>query len=305
MAHHEAGQEQELRRWSWPWIRRELRGYAEALGLAYVVVTFLFTTVGVVGASMLPTLDGGPGSQNVMKSLLTGDRVFIPKYDTWLRRLGVLGEYERGEVVVLRPPLNSPSAQVTGERKFFIKRIVAVPGDVLRIEAGQVIVNGHPVDQSLLELPGTLEIAPTDFPVITQSGGQLTGANVPFVRSGTTPVPRHTVTADYPPAVASDDPVLQLYFGSTLDALTPLPEDAPEDIPFVHEIVIPEGHYFVVGDNRSAGGSEDSRLFGPVPAISIAGRATAVIWPPVRNGGLNWRLLDIPEAFTEIPESGS
>ncbi len=304
MTNHETGSDPAVRRWTWPWVRRELRGYAEALAIAYIVITFLFTTVGVVGASMLPTLDGGPGSQALVQSLLTGDRVFIPKYDTWLRRAGLLGEYERGEIVVLRPPTNSPSAQITGERSFFIKRIVAVPGDTLRIEEGQVIVNGHPIDQSVLEVPGAGEIAPLDFPVITQAAGHITGANVPFVNAGPTLVPRHTVAGDYPPAVPSDDPVLQLYFGSTLEALAPLPASAPDGTPFVHELVIPEGHYFVIGDNRSMGGSEDSRLFGPVPSVSIAGRVSAVIWPPRRDGQWNWRLLDIPGAFGEIPETG-
>ena len=64
---------------------------------------------------------------------------------------------------------------------------------------------------------------------------------------------------------------------------------------------MPEGHYFVMGDNRSAGGSEDSRLFGPVPALSIAGRASAVIWPPRRDGEWNWRRLEPPETFTRVP----
>lgn len=290
-------------RWTWPWIRKEARGYAEALAIAYIVVTFLFTTVGVVGASMLPSLDGGPGSQALLQSLLTGDRVFIPKYDTWLRRAGILGEYQRGEVVVLRPPPNAPTAQITGERDFFIKRIAAVPGDSLRIDAGQVIVNGHPIDQAFIGENGIVEIAPVDFPVISQSGGELTGVHIPFVSAGSVPVPRHTPAGDHPPAVSPEDEWVQLYFGSSLAALAPIPDDAPEGTPFVHEIVIPAGHYFVVGDNRGAGGSEDSRLFGPVPALSIAGRASAVIWPPARDGEWNWRFLGIPAAFESVPPS--
>ncbi len=79
---------------------REVRGYAEALAIAFLVVTFAFTTVGVVGSSMRPTLDGGVGSSNILRSLLTGDRVFIPKFDTWLRRAGVLGAYPRGTIAV-------------------------------------------------------------------------------------------------------------------------------------------------------------------------------------------------------------
>ena len=57
----------------------------------------------------------------------TGDRVFIPKFDTWLRRLGVLGEYDRGDIVVVREPENAPSLRTQNRRSFFIKRVIAQP----------------------------------------------------------------------------------------------------------------------------------------------------------------------------------
>ena len=72
-------------------------------------------------------------------------------------------------------------------------------------------------------------------------------------------------------------------------------------MPFVHEIILPEDTYFVMGDNRGLGGSEDSRYFGPVPALSVAGRATAVIWPRRRNGRVELARLTPPEAFEEVP----
>src|SRR5690606_23163883 len=150
---------------------REVRGYAEALAIAYLVVTFVFTTVGVVGTSMEPNLDGGQGRGNLLQSLLTGDRVFIPKFDTWLRRMGVLGEYERGAVVVLREPANAPTALTTGKRNFFIKRVIGQPGDRVRIESGQVYVNDVAVDQSFITDAGTVPVAPVDFPeVVVQDG---------------------------------------------------------------------------------------------------------------------------------------
>ncbi|MGH2943081.1 MAG: signal peptidase I [Solirubrobacteraceae bacterium] len=48
-------------------------------------------------------------------------------------------------------------------------------------------------------------------------------------------------------------------------------------------IVVPAGHYFLMGDNR--GNSDDSRYWGPVPRNQIIGRAVATYWPPRRIGG--------------------
>jgi signal peptidase I len=280
----------------------EVRGYAEALAIAFLVVTFVFNTVGVVGSSMRPTLHGGAGG-SVLQSLLTGDRVFIPKYDTWLRRAGVLGPFPRGDVVVVREPANAPTAQERERRPFFIKRVIARGGDTVRIDDGEVIVNGVTIDQGFITDSGEIDPDPIDFPVISIEDGQVTGLHVRFATTlGGTAVPQLPSSA-LPPAVPVSDPRVQLYYGATLESLAPIPADAPDDEPFLHQIVIPDGQYWLMGDNRqaSAGGSEDSRYFGPVEGITIAGRATAVIWPPRRDGAWNWRRLGPPEAFAEIP----
>jgi signal peptidase I len=50
------------------------------------------------------------------------------------------------------------------------------------------------------------------------------------------------------------------------------------------EITIPPDHYFMMGDNRASGQSQDSRFWGPVPRDWIIGKAFATYWPPKKIG---------------------
>ena len=276
---------------------REVRGYAEALVIAYLVVTFLFTTVGVVGTSMEPNLDGGDGRGNLLQALLTGDRVFIPKYDTWLRRIGLLGNYERGAVVVLREPANAPNALLFGKRNFFIKRVVGLPGDRLRIEGGQVYVNGEAVDQRFITDEADFRVATVNFPMVVVEDGAVQALVMGFNVTPTGVAVPDLPMADAPrPAIPVADPRVQLFYGNVVSNVE-VPAGTPEGTPVVLDFTVPEGTYFVMGDNRSRGGSEDSRYFGPVDSIAIAGRATAVIWPPRRDGEWNFRGLPAPASL--------
>ena len=85
-----------------------------------LIITFLYQPVRVEGISMLPRL-------------VDQDRLFINKFVYHFESI------ERGDVVVFRYPRNPQLS--------YIKRVVAVPGDTLRIDRGQVYVNDKPLSE--------------------------------------------------------------------------------------------------------------------------------------------------------------
>ena len=114
----------------------------QALFVAFLIVTFLVTTVGISGDSMQPTLR-------------SGERAFVPKYEVWLHRLGI-GGFERGDVVYFRAPAEVEEGRVGVPllgltiRPFFIKRVVAVAGDEVRMDEGVLFINGERLNEAYL-----------------------------------------------------------------------------------------------------------------------------------------------------------
>jgi signal peptidase I len=107
-----------------------LRRWTEALVVALLVVTFGATTVGIEGSSMAPTLQDG-------------DRAFVPRYETWLGRLGA-SSWTYGDVIYFRAPGDEPRSlfeRLTGG-PYLIKRVVARAGDVVELRSGRLLVNG-------------------------------------------------------------------------------------------------------------------------------------------------------------------
>jgi signal peptidase I len=103
-----------------PPLRRELRSWtrdlAIALGLAIVVMIFLYQPVKVEGTSMYPLLSDQ-------------ERIFINKFVYRFEPI------ERGDVVVFWYPLD--------RSKSFIKRVVGLPGETIEIRAGHVYIDAE------------------------------------------------------------------------------------------------------------------------------------------------------------------
>ncbi len=98
-----------------------IRDLLISAGASILIITFLYQPVRVEGTSMLPRLEDR-------------DRLFINKFVYHVTAI------ERDDVVVFRYPRDP--------EKSYIKRVIALPGDRLRIDHGQVWLNGQQLDES-------------------------------------------------------------------------------------------------------------------------------------------------------------
>jgi signal peptidase I len=102
-----------------------LRDLVISVVVSAFIIIFLYQPVRVEGTSMLPMLEDQ-------------DRLFINKVAYRV------GEIHRGDVVVFLYPHD--------HEKSYIKRVIALPGDTLRIDHGEVIVNGERVKESYVPM---------------------------------------------------------------------------------------------------------------------------------------------------------
>jgi signal peptidase I len=192
------------------------KSFFPVLLIVLVLRSFLVEPFQIPSGSMIPTLE-------------VGDFILVNKY-TYGLRLPVVGtkivdinEPKRGEVMVFIPPHDS---------RYFIKRVVGLPGDTIRYEDKVLYINDERVPSQ-----------PIDQVEIEMSNGMM--------QSG-------------------------ILLNETLGEVEHETQimNAPSRDGGRTVWVVPEGHYFMMGDNRD--NSADSRVWGAVPEQNIVGKAFAV-----------------------------
>jgi signal peptidase I len=104
---------------------RLLRDVVGAVLLAVFVIVFVYRPVKVEGTSMMPNLDDE-------------ERIFINQFTY---RFGI-SDIKRGDTIVFWYP-NDPS-------KSYIKRVIALPGERVSIDDGEVYINRRPLAEPYL-----------------------------------------------------------------------------------------------------------------------------------------------------------
>jgi signal peptidase I len=194
--------------------------------------TFLLEPFRIPSGSMMPTL-------------LVGDFVLVNKFAYGLRlpvtntKVLDTGEPHRGDIAVFRYPLNP--------KEDYIKRIVGLPGDTIKVVGEQMYVNGKPAPQTLVgpyhgedEVSIRMEENPNMAPVMLYA--EDLGA-----------VKHQTLHFRYTESYNCFESGGKLLPGGGC------------------EWQVPAGEYFAMGDNRDD--SADSRFWGFVPEHNLAGKA--------------------------------
>jgi signal peptidase I len=188
--------------------------------VAGTVVIAIFVVTFIVQAFTIP-------SESMERTLLVGDYVLVDKLSygggTSWRWLLPYRKIRRGDIAVFHYPVHP--------QQHFVKRVVGLPGDRIRLINKRLYVNGSPLEEPYVQYISAMrDPYRDDFP--------------------RTDVPSLGVTARW--------------WGE----MPKLVEDK--------QLIIPEGSYFVLGDNRDD--SQDSRYWGFVPRENIIGRPLLIYW---------------------------
>jgi len=221
------------------------------------VVIAVFVITFVVQAFQIP-------SESMENTLLVGDYLLVNKLCYGGSGPGDhLMPYQkiaRGDIVVFHYPVDP--------KQHFVKRVIGLPGERLRLVNKKVWINGKPLDEPYVRF-----LEPPNY--MFRDPNRMFRDNFPRV----------------------DIPVMNME-GKWWLEMRKLVEDG--------QLIVPQGHYFVMGDNRDD--SQDSRYWGFVPQENIIGRPLVIYWSvrdfdpdpsPPRNS-FTGRLYRVAYAVTHI-----
>jgi len=205
--------------------------------VVFLIRSFLVEPFKIPSGSMLPTLR-------------IGDFILVNKFIYGIRlpiideKVIDIGKPQRGDVMVFRYP-GDPSVD-------YIKRTIGLPGDVVEYNDKRLTINGKPVPMTK---DGEFDYTDSGLNYIRgQEWHEQLGKHnhIAMFQPGTPPIILYQVSGDFP----YRDNCTYNEHG--------------------FKCKVPQGHYFMMGDNRDA--SNDSRYWGFVPDRNIVGKAFMVWW---------------------------
>jgi signal peptidase I len=221
-----------------------LREYFESAIVTFIMAIFFMTFVAQAA---------GVPSASMQNTIYVGDHFLINKFifapgppAPFLPQR----EVRRGDIIVFKyPAADNPDPEVVRYKTYFIKRVIALPGETVQLRGHEVLVNGQPLPEY----------------AVAVRDPELGNDKAEF---------KQLVA----PAPKRDEPYTVYYSPATMSPAARQTERVSPDMKFgVREpFRVPAGEYFVMGDNRD--NSRDSRFWGTVPRSLVVGRAMFVIW---------------------------